>query len=135
MCESHSIMSSSAIPWTIACYAPLSIKFSRQEYTGVDYHSLLQGIFLTQGMNPGLLHCTQILYQLSQKGSPRILEWVKVKVTQLSLTLCDPMKFSKPEYWSGYPFPSPGHFPSLGIEPGSPGLQADSLTAKLSGKP
>ena len=59
----------------------------------------------------------------------------KVKVTQLSLTLCDPMKFSKPEYWSGYPFPSPGHFPSLGIEPGSPGLQADSLTAKLSGKP
>ena len=39
-------------------------------------HSLLQGIFPTQGLNPGLPHCRQILYQLSHKGSPRILEWV-----------------------------------------------------------
>ena len=38
--------------------------------------SLLQGIFPTQGLNPGLLHCRQILYQLSHNGSPRILEWV-----------------------------------------------------------
>ena len=38
--------------------------------------SLLQGIFPTQGSNPGLLHCRQILYQLSHQGSLRILEWV-----------------------------------------------------------
>ena len=38
--------------------------------------SLLQGIFPTQVSNPGLPHCRQILYQLSHKGSPRILEWV-----------------------------------------------------------
>ena len=38
--------------------------------------SLLQGIFPTQGSNPGLPHCRRILYQLSHKGSPRILEWV-----------------------------------------------------------
>ena len=37
---------------------------------------LLQGIFPTQGLNPGLPHCRQILYQLSHKGSPKILEWV-----------------------------------------------------------
>ena len=37
---------------------------------------LLQRIFPTQGLNPGLLHCKQILYQLNHKGSPRILEWV-----------------------------------------------------------
>ena len=37
---------------------------------------LSRGIFPTQGSNPGLLHCRQILYQLSHKGSPRILEWV-----------------------------------------------------------
>ena len=37
---------------------------------------LLQGIFPTQGLNPGPLHCRQILYQLSHQGSPRILEWV-----------------------------------------------------------
>ena len=39
--------------------------------TGVDSLSLLQGIFPIQGSNPGLLHCGQILYQLSYQGSPR----------------------------------------------------------------
>ena len=44
--------------------------------TGVGSLSLLQGMFLTQGSNPGLSHCRQILYQLSHKGSARTLEWV-----------------------------------------------------------
>ena len=44
--------------------------------TGVGSISLLQGIFPTRGSSPGLPHCKQILYQLSHKGSPRILEWV-----------------------------------------------------------
>ena len=44
--------------------------------TRVDSLSLLQGIFPTQGSNPGLLHCRWTLYQLSHKGSSRILEWV-----------------------------------------------------------
>ena len=44
--------------------------------TVVGSLSLHQGIFPTQGLNPGLLHCGLILYQLSHKGSPRILEWV-----------------------------------------------------------
>ena len=35
--------------------------------------------------------------------------------------------FSKQEYWSGLPFPSPGYLPNSGTEPGSPALQADSL--------
>ena len=43
---------------------------------GVGCHALLQGIFLTQGSNPGVLHCRRILYHLSHQGSPRILEWV-----------------------------------------------------------
>ena len=46
------------------------------ETTGVGSLSLLQGIFPTQGFNSGLLRCRWILYQLSHKGSPRILEWV-----------------------------------------------------------
>ena len=45
------------------------------------------------------------------------------------------MEFSRPEYWSGYPFPSPSDLPNPGIEPGSPTLQVDSLPAKLPGKP
>ena len=49
--------------------------FSGQN-TGVGSLSLLQGIFPTQGSNLGLLHCRHILYQLSHKGSRRILKWV-----------------------------------------------------------
>ena len=44
--------------------------------TGVGCHALLQGIVPTQGSNPGLPHCRQILYCLSHQGNPRILEWV-----------------------------------------------------------
>ena len=66
----------------------------------------LLGIFPTRGLNPGLSYYRQILYQLSHKGSPRILEWV------------------------AYPFSA-----DPGIEPGSPELQVDSLLAELPEKP
>ena len=45
------------------------------------------------------------------------------------------MEFSRPEYWSGLPFPSAGDLPDLGVGPGSPTLQADSLPAEPPGKP
>ena len=45
------------------------------------------------------------------------------------------MEFSRPEYWSGQPFPSPGGLPKPGIEPRSPALQVDSLPAEPQGKP
>ena len=47
-------------PWTVACRAPVSMGFSRQEYWSGLY-SLLQGIFPIQGSNPRLPHCRQIL--------------------------------------------------------------------------
>ena len=56
-----------ATPWTV---------YSPGQNTGVGSLSLLQGIFPTQGLNPGLPHCRGILYQLSHKGSSTILEWV-----------------------------------------------------------
>jgi len=49
---------------------------------------------------------------------------------QASLT----MEFSRQEYWSGLPFPSPGNLLEPGIEPGSPTLQADSLPSEAQGK-
>ena len=67
------------------------------------------GIFPTQGSNPGLPCCRQILYELSHKGSPRILEWAA--------------------------FPSCRDLPNPGIEPRSPMFQADSLRAEPQGKP
>ena len=58
-----------AVPWTITCQAPLSMKFSKQEdCSGLPFPP--QGIFLTQGLNLGLLHCRQTLYHLSHQGSP-----------------------------------------------------------------
>ena len=45
------------------------------------------------------------------------------------------MEFSRQEYWSGLPFPSPGDLPDPGIKPGSPALQADALPSEPSGKP
>ena len=45
------------------------------------------------------------------------------------------MGFSRQEYWSGLPFPSPGDLPNPGIEPGSPTLQADALSSEPPGKP
>ena len=59
--------------------------------------------------------------------------------TQSCLTLCDPvdcslpgfsMGFSRQEYWSGLPFPSPGDLPNPGIEPRSPALKADPLLSE-----
>ena len=46
-----------------------------------------------------------------------------------------PMAFSRQEYWSRLPFPSPGDLPEPEIEPRSPALQVDSLPAELRGKP
>ena len=43
------------------------------------------------------------------------------------------MEFSRPEYWNGQPFPSPGDLPDPGVEPRSPALHVDSLPAKLPG--
>ena len=51
----QSWLTNSLRPYGLACQAPLSVGFSRQEY-GVSCHAFLQGIFLTQGSNPRLLH-------------------------------------------------------------------------------
>ena len=69
--ESCSFMSDSLRPHRL--YSPWN---SPGQNTGVGSLPLLQGIFPTQGLNPGLPHFRWIPYQLSHKGNPRILEWV-----------------------------------------------------------
>ena len=69
--------------------------------TGAGCHALLQGIFPTQGWNPGLPRCRWVLYCLNHQGSPRTMEW------------------------GSHPFS--GKVPDPGIEMGSPVLQEDSL--------
>ena len=58
---------------------------------GVDCHCLLQGIFPTQGSNPGLPHCRQTLYPLSHQGSPRANiaeETISKSVSHITLKNC-----------------------------------------------
>ena len=67
-----------SLSWYLTLWDPMGCSQwnSPGQNSGVGSLSLLQGIFLTQGSNPGLPHCRRILYQLSHKKSPRILEWV-----------------------------------------------------------
>ena len=63
--------------------------------TGVGSLSLLQGIFQAQGLNPGLLHCRWILYQMSTREALKMVVQFS-SVTQSCPTLCDPMNCSMP---------------------------------------
>ena len=83
---------------------------SSGQNTGVGSHSLLQGIFSAQRLKTGLLHCRQILYHVNHKRSPIILEWV------------------------AYPFSRMENL-NPGIEPVSPVLQVNYLSAELPVKP
>ena len=75
--ESCSIVSNSL--WPHGLYSPWN---SPGQSTRVGILSLLQGIFPTWGSNPGFPHCRRILYQLTHKRSPRILEWVAYSLLQ-----------------------------------------------------
>ena len=90
--------------------------------TGVGCHTLLQGIFPTQGSNPGLLHCREILYHMSPQGSPWILNNVLscfscVRLFVMPWTIGPQVPLSRQKYWSRLPFPSPEDLPYPGIEP------------------
>ena len=73
MCESCSVVSDSLWPHRLQPSRLLCSWNSPGQNTGVGSRSLLQGIFPTQGLNPGLLHCRQIHYHLSHQERPRIV--------------------------------------------------------------
>ena len=67
----------------------------------------------------------------------KLLSRVRLFATPWTVTHQAPpsMGFSRQEYWSGLPFPSPGDLPNPGVKVRSPGLQADSLLPEPPGKP
>ena len=68
--SNHSVIFDSLQPHGLCPFRLLYLWNSPGMNTGVGSHSLIQGIFLTSGLNLGLLHCRQILYCLSHSGSP-----------------------------------------------------------------
>ena len=140
MSERHSVVSDSLRPDGLN--SPWN---SPGQNTEVGSLSLLRGILPTQGSNPGLPHSRRILYELNHKGTTICTVKVKVKslshvrlfVTPWTVTYqaLRSTGFSRQEYWSGLPFPSPGDLPNPGIKPGSPVLQTDALPSEPLGKP
>ena len=133
------------------------MKFCSQEYWS-DCHSLLQGIFPTQKLNSGFLHCRQILYHLSHEE--RTIEIFNLKETLTMLNFIEislkigifPTQRLNPglldcrhicrffTVWAtrepitntgvGLPCPPPGDLPNPGIKPRSPVLQVNSLPSE-----
>ena len=129
--------------------SPYKVPQGKPKNTGVGSLSLLQQIFLTQGSNQGLLHCRQILYQLSYQkpilsvtsnlkhfthiSSFKILKnligtyvlncfihvWLFATLWTVTHQTPLSMGFSRQEYWSGLPCPPSGDLPYLGIKSGS----------------
>ena len=127
---------------------PQSCKISRDSCLMILNH------FLWFYCNPEPLYFSQILFQTIRHWSKVSLLLIFFRyptysggdlVAKSYLTLASPwtvgcqaplpMGFSRQEYWSGLPFPSPGDLPEPGIEPRSPTLQADALTSVPPGKP
>ena len=73
-----------ATPWTVARQAPLSMEFSRQEWSGLPF--LLQGIFPAQGSNAYLLQCRQILYHCAT-WEAHVIESLKLRAKKCDLYL------------------------------------------------
>ena len=99
--ESCSVMSNSSQSHEL--YSPWN---SPGQNTRVGSHSLPQGILPSQGSNPSLPHCRQILYQLSHKGSPRILDWVAYPFSRGP---------SQPRNWTGVSYIASGFFTNWAI--------------------
>ena len=123
-----------AIPWTVAYQAPPSMEFSRQEYwSGLPCPS--PGDLPDLGIEPGSPTWQAdalpseppwkpTCYFPSKEKKVKSLSRVRLFATLLTEAYQAPpsMRFSRQEYWSGLPFPSPGDLPDPGIEPGSPAL-------------
>ena len=77
-----------------------------------------------------------MLYRNYYKALVKSLSRVRLFATLWTIARQAPlsMGFSRQEYWSGLPFPSPGDLPNPGIESGSPALQADALSSEPPGK-
>ena len=81
----HSVVSDSLLPYRVQPARLLCWWNSLGKNTGVDCHSLLQGIFPTQTLNLGLTHCRQTLYHLNHKGNPPVF-FHKRNTMQLLMT-------------------------------------------------
>ena len=103
------------------------IKQRTSRKTSILFHWLCQSFWLC-----GSQQTVENSYRDGNKVKVKSLSRVRLFVTLwiVAYQAPPPMGFSRQEYWSGLPFPSPGDLPNPGIEPGSPSFQADTLTSE-----
>ena len=139
-----------ATQWTVARQAPLFMGFFRQKYwSGLPCppspgsfqtrdpnplrYPALAGGFFTTSATWETLHCI-IKYMRKKKKERKkeslICVWLFATPRTVARQAALSGVFSRQEYWSGLPIPSPGDLPDPGIKPPSPALQADSLPSK-----
>ena len=142
-----------ATPWTAAHQAPPSMGFSRKSQarvTGVGCHCLPHITVYFWLILPWKWKLLSHVWLFATRGilQARLLEWTVVPFSRGSSQPSDQTQVSRiasrgftswatreaQEHWSGKPIPSPVDLPDLGIEPGSPALQADSWPTELPGK-
>ena len=104
--------------------SPLDCKEIQPVHPKGDQSWVFTGRTDTEAETP-ILCCAQWFSDVRLFATP----WIAASQAPLS------MGFSRPEYWSGLPCPSPGDLPNTGIKPRSPALQDDSLPAEPPGKP
>ena len=133
--------------WTVTRQAPLSMELSRQEYWSGSPCPSPGGLPnpRIESKSPSLqvdslpseaprksVTRLPVLKSCKHKSSQATHSVVSDSATPWTVAQQAPpsMGFSRQEYWSGLPFPSPGDLPDPGIEPRSPALQADALTSE-----
>ena len=115
------------------CLKSICFSFSPYLVQTLNISLLLQ----QHTLSPFGLNLLLLILLLLVKVKVKSLSRVRLFVTPWTVACQAPpsMRFSRQEYWSGLPFPSPGDLPNPGIKPMSPALQADALTSEPPGKP
>ena len=104
-------------------------KQNQNSTTKIKYNRLIQGTKGTKNYVSVQLSYSVVSDSCDCSLSLQATPWTVACQAPLS------MGFSRQEYWSGLPFPSPGDLSNPGIEPGSSASQSDSLPTELQGKP
>ena len=118
----HSSTLAWKIPWA---EEPVSLQSIGSQRVGHDSVTKLSLLLLSSLENVCVCVCVLVV-----QSYPTLCDlWTVAHQAPLS------MEFSRQEYWTGWPFPSPGDLPDSGVKPRSPALQADSLPSQSPGKP
>ena len=123
----HGILQARILEWVVFPFSRGSSQPRNQ--TGLSY--IAGRVFTTWAIREAYLKYKKM--KVKVKSLSRV--WLFATPWTVAHQASPSLGFSRQDYWSGLPFPSPGELPDPAIEPRSPALQADALTSEPPGKP